>query len=63
MQASSHLVNIYSVVHVLQDSGHINWLASVQGRPKTLEKHPYTTLKSNPSKVLKTLAGPIVHLK
>ena len=27
------------------------------------QKQPYITPKSNPSKVQKTLAGPIVHLK
>ena len=38
---------------------YINRLASLWGRPNTLEKQPYITPKSNPSKEKKTLAGPI----
>ena len=35
----------------------INRLASLWGRPKTSEKQPYITPKSNPRKVQKRLLG------
>ena len=63
-----HIVMLYAVCEVfsvfaIHYTGYINRLASLQGRPNTPEKQPYITPKSNPSKVQKTLAGPIVHLK